>query len=190
MPSSSDNSKAVKHWQSTGFQTNPKYTISEMPDQPSTNQSEINVNYRFSRHDFVISLAWHRDGWENMKSMDHQITNWGDEDVTSVWQPQHREQLREPHVSPRRDELKTKNSFSETDESNHESSALCEQPTPVSFRKARQQTTWTNQLYLPSTNTMPRCSFLITSPCSTRISHIPSNRPIKICHGSYYVISR
>ena len=62
MPSSPDNSKAVKHWQSTGYQTNPKYAISEMPDQPSTNQSEMKVNYRFSRHDFVISSAWHRDG--------------------------------------------------------------------------------------------------------------------------------
>jgi len=43
-----------------------------------------------------------------MKSMDHQITNWGDEDVTSIWQAEHREQVREPHVSQRRDELKSK----------------------------------------------------------------------------------
>jgi hypothetical protein len=45
-----------------------------MPDQPSTNQSEMNDNYRFSRHDFVISWAWYSDGWENRKSVDHQIT--------------------------------------------------------------------------------------------------------------------
>ena len=55
------------------------------------------------------------------------------------WQAEHREQVTEPRVSPRRNELKSTNPFSETNESNYESSALCDQPTPVSVRKAYQQ---------------------------------------------------
>jgi hypothetical protein len=68
--------------------------------------------------------------------MDHQITNWGNEDVIAVWQAEHRELVTEPHASPRRNELKSTNSFSETNESNYEFSALCDQPTAVSVRKA------------------------------------------------------
>jgi len=71
--------------------------------------------------------------------MDHQITIWGKEDVTSVWQAEHREQVTEPHVSPRRNELKSTNSFSETNESNYKYSVLCDQPTPVSVLNAYQQ---------------------------------------------------
>jgi len=82
--------------------------------------------------------------------MDHQITNWGNKDVTSVWRAEHREQGTEPHVSPRRNELKSTNCFSETNESNYEFSALCDQPTPVSVRKAYQQSNLakTNFTYL------------------------------------------
>jgi hypothetical protein len=116
------------------------------------------LNYRASKHDFVIPLVWYSDSWETTKSLGHLITNWGKKTLLQCGRQNTRSKT--GSLTFHHDVTNWKAQPPARSPKKAQSSALCDQPTPVRDHNAHQDrnTNKTDLTHIRPTQCL-RCSF-------------------------------